>query len=103
MGYLQNYIRRNTHNTEIDGEPCRIEEFSIRAVGIFNPEILLREYFENKYGDNYLSYEINVKNNPGPEIYPEYKYFPETNKNTACSWIIKGKLYLSIQEENRTN
>ncbi len=84
MGYLQNYIIRNT---ELEG---KTEEFSIRVVGTFDLEELLRE----KY-DNYKSHEIDIKSNPGtPEIYPEYEYFPRTCKQTACSWIILGKLYL---------
>ncbi len=87
MGYLQNYIIRNT---ELDGKSSKTEEFSIRVVGTFDLEELLRE----KY-DNYRSHEIDIKPNPGtPEIYPEYEYFPGTCKQTACSWIILGKLYL---------
>ncbi len=93
MGYIQNYIKRSTQDTEIDGKPCQIEEFNIRVVGKFDLDKLLRE----KYGDNYISHEINIKPNPGtPEIYPEYEYFPETCKQTACSWIIKGRLYLKL-------
>ncbi len=91
MGYLQNYVKIRYHDGEIGGMTCQIEEFSIRIVGKCD----LDELFYEKYGGEYISHEINIKPNPGtPEIYPEYESFPGTCKQTACSWIIIGKLYL---------